>query len=58
MTRGGGGSACDPLSDAEARLTQVTEGGQTVASMTYDFSNCRTSLTTPAGTTYFHSRCC
>lgn len=40
--------------DAANQLIQVTQGQTTLASMTYDYAGRRTSLTTAAGTTYFH----
>ncbi len=40
--------------DADNQLVEVKQGETTIASMTYDYDGRRTSLTTSAGTTYFH----
>jgi RHS repeat-associated protein len=40
--------------DGENQLVQVKSGDTVIASMTYDYNGNRTSLTTSAGTTYFH----
>ena len=40
--------------DADNQLVGVEQGETTIASMTYDYAGRRTSLTTSAGTTFFH----
>ena len=42
------------LYDGKGRLVEVKEGETTLAQMTYDYLDRRTSLTTAGGTTYFH----
>jgi RHS repeat-associated protein len=49
--------SCTFLYDADNQLIGVQEGGVTLAAMTYDSAGRRTSVTTAAGTTYFHYLC-